>query len=188
MSSRVFGVSCVSDGANWLGSFCHPVRSWNGLLLRRPIDMEKRDLIQKGEASLLELRSYLFSRQCTLLIFLQRPWEVTSRALELLHNCVQELRLLEVCVDVMMFVCKSVQRFEVCVARVWCHRCLWFVVRWTAGCFSAVWRFFTGSRAVVIAVNWRPISRTPWACGLTPLRRYKHADVYITAEQHQSGL
>lgn len=58
--------------------------------------MEKRDSIQQGEASLLDLRSYLFSRQCTLLIFLQRPWEVTQRALELLHNCVQELRLLEV--------------------------------------------------------------------------------------------
>uniref|UniRef100_A0A8C2KI83 Trafficking protein particle complex 10 n=1 Tax=Cyprinus carpio TaxID=7962 RepID=A0A8C2KI83_CYPCA len=88
----------AGDGANWLGSFCQPVRSWNGLLLRRPIDMEKRDLIQRGEASLLDLRSYLFSRQCTLLIFLQRPWEVTARALELLHNCVQELRLLEVSV------------------------------------------------------------------------------------------
>ncbi|KAL6468804.1 hypothetical protein MHYP_G00223280 [Metynnis hypsauchen] len=88
----------AGDGANWLGSFCQPVRSWNGLLLRRPIDMEKRELIQRGEASLLDLRSYLFSRQCTLLIFLQRPWEVTQRALELLHNCVQELRLLEVSV------------------------------------------------------------------------------------------
>ncbi|XP_020782651.1 trafficking protein particle complex subunit 10 [Boleophthalmus pectinirostris] len=88
----------AGDTANWLGSFCAPVKCWNGLLLRRPIDMEKRDLIQKGEASLLDLRSYLFSRQCTLLIFLQRPWEVTQRALELLHNCVQELRLLEVSV------------------------------------------------------------------------------------------
>lgn len=88
------------DGANWLGSFCQPVRNWNGLLLRRPIDMEKRELIQRSEASLLDLRSYLFSRQCTLLIFLQRPWEVTQRALELLHNCVQELRLLEVSVSV----------------------------------------------------------------------------------------
>ncbi|XP_056145323.1 trafficking protein particle complex subunit 10 isoform X2 [Lampris incognitus] len=86
----------AGDGANWLGSFCAPVRSWGGLLLRRPIDMEKRDGIQHGVASLLDLRSYLFSRQCTLLIFLQRPWEVTQRALELLHNCVQELRLLEV--------------------------------------------------------------------------------------------
>lgn len=62
--------------------------------------MEKRELIQRGEASLLDLRSYLFSRQCTLLIFLQRPWEVTQRALELLHNCVQELCLLEVSVCV----------------------------------------------------------------------------------------
>uniref|UniRef100_A0AAQ4NVW2 Trafficking protein particle complex 10 n=1 Tax=Gasterosteus aculeatus aculeatus TaxID=481459 RepID=A0AAQ4NVW2_GASAC len=88
----------AGDTANWLGSFCAPVRSWSGLLLRRPIDMEKRDGIQRGEASLLDLRSYLFSRQCTLLIFLLRPWEVTQRALELLHNCVQELRLLEVSV------------------------------------------------------------------------------------------
>lgn len=58
--------------------------------------MEKRELIQNQEATLLDLRSYLFSRQCTLLIFLQRPWEVSQRALELLHNCVQELKLLEV--------------------------------------------------------------------------------------------
>lgn len=84
------------DGANWLTFFCQPVRSWNGLILRKPIDMEKRELIQNQEATLLDLRSYLFSRQCTLLIFLQRPWEVSQRALELLHNCVQELKLLEV--------------------------------------------------------------------------------------------
>uniref|UniRef100_A0A8C5MWF2 Trafficking protein particle complex subunit 10 n=1 Tax=Leptobrachium leishanense TaxID=445787 RepID=A0A8C5MWF2_9ANUR len=88
----------AGDGANWLSSFCQPVQSWDGLALRKPIDMEKRDLIQKRSANLLELRSYLFSRQCTLLLFLQRPWEVSHRALELLHNCVQELRLLEVSV------------------------------------------------------------------------------------------
>lgn len=58
--------------------------------------MEKRGLIQRQEATLLDLRSYLFSRQCTLLLFLQRPWEVAQRALELLHSCVQELKLLEV--------------------------------------------------------------------------------------------
>ncbi|XP_077435533.1 trafficking protein particle complex subunit 10 isoform X2 [Vanacampus margaritifer] len=88
----------AGDAVKWLGSFCSPVLNWSGLLLRRPIDMEKRDNIQRGAASLLDLRSYLFSRQCTLLIFLLRPWEVTRRALELLHNCVQELRLLEVSV------------------------------------------------------------------------------------------
>ncbi|KAM5127381.1 trafficking protein particle complex subunit 10-like, partial [Mantella aurantiaca] len=88
----------AGDGANWLSWFCQPVQSWDGLSLRKPIDMEKRDLIQRRRANLLDLRSYLFSRQCTLLLFLQRPWEVSGRALELLHNCVQELRLLEVAV------------------------------------------------------------------------------------------
>ncbi|XP_073407183.1 trafficking protein particle complex subunit 10-like isoform X3 [Dendrobates tinctorius] len=114
----------AGDGANWLSSFCQPVQSWDGLALRKPIDMEKRDLIQQSRANLLELRSYLFSRQCTLLLFLQRPWEVAGRALELLHNCVQELQLLEVAVppgalDCWVFLsCLEVlQRIEGCCER-----------------------------------------------------------------------
>uniref|UniRef100_A0A8C7EDZ2 Trafficking protein particle complex subunit 10 n=1 Tax=Nothoprocta perdicaria TaxID=30464 RepID=A0A8C7EDZ2_NOTPE len=114
----------AGDGANWLTFFCQPVRSWNGLILRKPIDMEKRELIQNQEATLLDLRSYLFSRQCTLLIFLQKPWEVSQRALELLHNCVQELKLLEVSVppgalDCWVFLsCLEVlQRIEGCCDR-----------------------------------------------------------------------
>lgn len=116
---------CVClDGANWLTFFCQPVKSWNGLVLRKPIDMEKRELIQKQEATLLDLRSYLFSRQCTLLLFLQQPWEVAQRALELLHSCVQELKLLEVSVppgalDCWVFLsCLEVlQRIEGCCDR-----------------------------------------------------------------------
>uniref|UniRef100_A0A5F8GH21 Trafficking protein particle complex subunit 10 n=1 Tax=Monodelphis domestica TaxID=13616 RepID=A0A5F8GH21_MONDO len=114
----------AGDGANWLTFFCQSVKSWNGLILRKPIDMEKRELIQTQEATLLDLRSYLFSRQCTLLIFLQRPWEVSQRALELLHNCVQELKLLEVSVppgalDCWVFLsCLEVlQRIEGCCDR-----------------------------------------------------------------------
>ncbi|XP_006876848.1 PREDICTED: trafficking protein particle complex subunit 10 [Chrysochloris asiatica] len=114
----------AGDGANWLTFFCQPVKSWNGLILRKPIDMEKRELIQKQEATLLDLRSYLFSRQCTLLLFLQRPWEVAQRALELLHSCVQELKLLEVSVppgalDCWVFLsCLEVlQRIEGCCDR-----------------------------------------------------------------------
>ncbi|XP_072595337.1 trafficking protein particle complex subunit 10 isoform X5 [Vulpes vulpes] len=114
----------AGDGANWLTFFCQPVKSWNGLILRKPIDMEKRELIQRQEATLLDLRSYLFSRQCTLLLFLQRPWEVAQRALELLHNCVQELKLLEVSVppgalDCWVFLsCLEVlQRIEGCCDR-----------------------------------------------------------------------
>ena len=96
LQSASFMMCVCLDGANWLTFFCQPVKSWNGLVLRKPIDMEKRELIQKQEATLLDLRSYLCSRQCTLLLFLQRPWEVAQRALELLHSCVQELKLLEV--------------------------------------------------------------------------------------------
>lgn len=114
----------AGDGANWLAFFCQPVKSWNGLVLRKPIDMEKRELIQRQEATLLDLRSYLFSRQCTLLLFLQRPWEVAQRALELLHSCVQELKLLEVSVppgalDCWVFLsCLEVlQRIEGCCDR-----------------------------------------------------------------------
>lgn len=114
----------AGDGANWLTFFCQPVRSWNGLILRKPIDMEKRELIQNQEATLLDLRSYLFSRQCTLLIFLQRPWEVSQRALELLHNCVQELKLLEVSVSpgaldcwVFLSCLEVLQRIEGCCDR-----------------------------------------------------------------------
>ncbi|XP_037380763.1 trafficking protein particle complex subunit 10 isoform X2 [Talpa occidentalis] len=114
----------AGDGANWLAFFCQPVKSWDGLILRKPIDMEKRALIQRQEATLLDLRSYLFSRQCTLLLFLQRPWEVAQRALELLHSCVQELKLLEVSVppgalDCWVFLsCLEVlQRIEGCCDR-----------------------------------------------------------------------
>lgn len=114
----------AGDGANWLTFFCQPVKSWNGLVLRKPIDMEKRELIQRQEATLLDLRSYLFSRQCTLLLFLQRPWEVAQRALELLHSCVQELKLLDVSVppgalDCWVFLsCLEVlQRIEGCCDR-----------------------------------------------------------------------
>ncbi|KAG5833739.1 hypothetical protein ANANG_G00279070 [Anguilla anguilla] len=85
----------VGDGANWLGSFCAPVCGWNGLVLRRPIDMEKRDQIQRGQASLLDLRSYLFSRQCTLLIFL-RPWEALGAAAQL---CLEVLQRIEGCCE-----------------------------------------------------------------------------------------
>ncbi|XP_072900857.1 trafficking protein particle complex subunit 10 isoform X1 [Hemitrygon akajei] len=114
----------AGDGANWLASFCQPVRSWNGLVLRKPIDMEKRELIQRNQATLLDLRSYLFSRQCTLLVLLQRPWEVADRALQLLHNCVQELKLLEVSVPVGALDCwvflsclEVLQRIEGCCDR-----------------------------------------------------------------------
>ena len=55
-----------------------------------------RDLIKTQEATFLDLRNYLFSRQCSLLLMLQRPWEVAQRTLDFLHNLVRELEILKV--------------------------------------------------------------------------------------------
>ena len=54
----------------------------------------------------------MFSKQCKLLIDLERPSELTSRSLKFIHNTIHELRLLEVGVvfscnilDVVCIVC-----------------------------------------------------------------------------------
>ena len=39
----------------------------------------------------------MFSRQCNLLVRLERPAELTNRSLKFVHNTIHELRLLEVC-------------------------------------------------------------------------------------------
>jgi len=69
---------------------------WDGLCLAQPINTDKRAAIRKNEASLLEFRNYLFSRQCTLLFMLSRPGEVAQRSIVFMHNCVQELSSLKV--------------------------------------------------------------------------------------------
>ena len=58
-------------------------------------------LIKTQEASYIDLRNYLFSRQCNLLLKLNRPspWEVAQRTLDFLHNLIHELSMdtLKVC-------------------------------------------------------------------------------------------
>ncbi|CAG2171537.1 unnamed protein product, partial [Oppiella nova] len=46
--------------------------------------------------TLIELRNYLFARQSELLLLLNKPWELASRALPFLQNCVNELNILEI--------------------------------------------------------------------------------------------
>lgn len=88
---------CLTDNAPWLVNFSkHPATSWDGLCLSQPINISKRQMIKRQEASLLDLRNYLFSRQCTLLFLVARPWEVGERALPFMHNCIKELGILEV--------------------------------------------------------------------------------------------
>ncbi|CAH1800251.1 unnamed protein product [Owenia fusiformis] len=86
----------MGDVSEWLFSFIEPPSTWEGVTLEKPINFKKRELIRQNKASLLDFRNYLFSRQCSILLSLKRPWELAQRAMEFLHNCVQEVAILEV--------------------------------------------------------------------------------------------
>jgi hypothetical protein len=66
------------------------------LSLQKPIAWEKRNLIKDNKATLLDFRNYLFSRQCAILLLLKRPAEIIQRAIDYLHETVQEMKTLEV--------------------------------------------------------------------------------------------
>jgi hypothetical protein len=55
-----------------------------------------RELIKTHEATFVDLRQYLFARQCKLLLQLCRPWEIAQRTLDFLHNLVHEVEILKV--------------------------------------------------------------------------------------------
>ncbi|XP_030850473.1 trafficking protein particle complex subunit 10 isoform X3 [Strongylocentrotus purpuratus] len=80
----------------WLSDFQAPCNCWDGLNLSKPVNMDKRELLERGKPTLLDVRNYLFSRQSALLFLLKRPSEVAYRAQNFMHNCVQELKILEV--------------------------------------------------------------------------------------------
>ena len=83
--------------AQWLSGMAKlGCQTWDGFNLSIPLNSEKRVLIQQRKASLLDFRNYLFCRQATLLLLLYRPWEVAQRSIPYIHNCMQELKMLEV--------------------------------------------------------------------------------------------
>ncbi|KAL7300310.1 hypothetical protein TKK_0006940 [Trichogramma kaykai] len=89
--------SNVTDIPKWLNSFQSPLNNWTGVSLNNSsIDYHTRVMIADCKASLLDLRSYLFSRQCAMLLALNRPWEVAQRCLTFVHDTINELRILEI--------------------------------------------------------------------------------------------
>ncbi|XP_075227904.1 SIDL trafficking protein particle complex subunit 10 [Lycorma delicatula] len=88
--------SNLGETPEWLAGFQGPLESWPGLTLSHTVNKELRQLIQNNSISLLQFRSYLFSRQCSMLLFSFKPWEVAQRTLQFLHNCINELNILEV--------------------------------------------------------------------------------------------
>ncbi|XP_076298167.1 SIDL trafficking protein particle complex subunit 10 isoform X1 [Lasioglossum baleicum] len=88
--------SNVGDTPHWLNLFQSPLNNWEGVNLSNGTNHHLRYLLAECKASLLDLRSYLFSRQCAMLLAFNKPWEVAERCLSFVHNTLGELRILEV--------------------------------------------------------------------------------------------
>ncbi|KAJ8679613.1 hypothetical protein QAD02_015400 [Eretmocerus hayati] len=80
----------------WLRSFQNPLNQWTGVNLKSSLDFNTRILIAECNASLLDFRSYLFGRQCAMLLSLRKPWEVAQRCLSFVHDTMNELRILDI--------------------------------------------------------------------------------------------
>ena len=79
-----------------MSSFQSPLNNWTGVNLKNSIDYQLRDLLADCKATLLDFRSYLFGRQCAMLLQLKKPWEVAQRCLSFVHDTFNELRILEI--------------------------------------------------------------------------------------------
>jgi len=67
------------DTPGWLSLFQAPLNNWGGVNLNNGTNHHLRLLLAECRASLLDLRSYLFSRQCAMLLLLNKPWEVCTQ-------------------------------------------------------------------------------------------------------------
>ena len=80
----------------WLKNLIDKCDSWHGLYLSNQVSLQLREKLKESNGSFLELRNYLFARQCELLLLQHMPWQVATRSLPFLQNCVNELKLLEI--------------------------------------------------------------------------------------------
>lgn len=72
--------------------------SWRGLCLdmNNEHSKELRKRIVERRASLLDLRNYLFAKQCDLMLMQNQPWRVAESASIFLQNCIREHELLNI--------------------------------------------------------------------------------------------
>ncbi|KAK3098351.1 hypothetical protein FSP39_018670 [Pinctada imbricata] len=80
----------------WLTRFTTEKTNWAGLSLHKSINQDKRNTIKDKKSTLIDLRNYLFSRQCALLFLMDKHLEVAKRAMDFLHNTVQEVGYLQI--------------------------------------------------------------------------------------------
>ncbi|CAG7714125.1 unnamed protein product [Allacma fusca] len=92
--------SHLTDTPQWLLSFQRYGDRWPALNLTpstaNAILSFIRDTIRNSTVSLLNFRNYLFARQAGLLVKQARVNELAQRSLGFLHNCINELCILDV--------------------------------------------------------------------------------------------
>ncbi|XP_065222101.1 trafficking protein particle complex subunit 10 isoform X2 [Planococcus citri] len=88
--------SSLTGAPKWLRSFQNPVDSWSGILLTCKVNQNCRLSLLSHSISLLDFRCYLFSRQAAMLLFTSKPWEIAHRTLPFIHNCLNEIKILEI--------------------------------------------------------------------------------------------
>ncbi|KAF7989459.1 hypothetical protein HCN44_008133 [Aphidius gifuensis] len=115
--------SDVGDCPEWLNTFKKQLNNWTGVKLNNGDNKKNnlRKLIPEYKASLLDFRSYLFSRQCLMLLLLNKPWEVAKRCLSFVYNTFSELRILDIkkppgSIECWSFIC-ALEVLQVCQSR-----------------------------------------------------------------------
>ncbi|XP_028409754.1 trafficking protein particle complex subunit 10-like [Dendronephthya gigantea] len=86
----------TSDYSGPLTPFTGECWCWDGASISSDSEKKLRAKIKERNATLLDIRNYLFIRQCALLFQLDRVKDVLQRMLEFMHNVVHELTILNV--------------------------------------------------------------------------------------------
>ena len=84
--------SSLDDCPQWLEKFKEDLNDWTPLTLNKDENVKVRGKLD----SLISLRNYLFSQQCSQLIESNKLQEVAARTIPFLHNTAQELEILEI--------------------------------------------------------------------------------------------
>ena len=73
----VFQKTFFPETPQWLEGFYGRFTDWTGLSLQPEENLSLRKRILSKTPSLLDVRNYLFARQCLLLLQINKPWEVS---------------------------------------------------------------------------------------------------------------
>lgn len=88
--------SVYTDKPKWLKIFEQPCDTFCGINLSKRQLAHIRSKINDGTVTLLELRTYILERQCTLLNASDRPWEIAERLMPFLYATEKEIEILNI--------------------------------------------------------------------------------------------